>query len=312
MMNPAIKRILSIIAPRQSRRRLALSLVRDSARSPQSLLRRLSAENFANRRICAAIQIHCNVCGAETGLFYDFPDVRLRHEHSIGLLRETLACRSCGASMRDRQMAHGLLHVVETVTGCQTGTWTDLRAMRAGRPAELNVLDTDSFSSINRILRGMLGYRHSQYRPEEPNGALLPDGSLNVDLMSMPFETGSLDVVMTSDVMEHVEDDERAHREIHRCLRVGGTYIFTVPYDPCLMATRHLTQRTGVGIPSFTIRRQAHGDPLSKSGILAHRIYGQQFQDELREIGFAVNFLNINNYTAGIYGGDLFLATKLS
>lgn len=305
------KPVLSIIAPRQSLRRLALSFVRDAIRSPRSLLNRLSAENFANRRACATLQIQCNVCGADTGLFYDFPDVRLRHEHGIGLLRETLACRACGASMRDRQMAHGLLRVFETYTGCLPGTLHDLVKIKADCRAELNLLDTDSFSSINRVLRGMPNYQHSQFQPEQPNGAVLPDGSKNVNLMAMPFETGSLDVVMTSDVMEHVEDDELAHREIHRCLRVGGTYIFTVPYDPCLMATRRLTQRTGEDKPNFILRRQAHGDPLSNSGVLAHRIYGQQFQDELRALGFDVTFLNIDDFTAGIYGGDLFIATKL-
>jgi hypothetical protein len=302
---------LSIIAPRQSLRRLVLSFVRDAFRSPRSLLHRLSVENFANLRACAALQIHCNVCGADTGLFYDFPDVRLRHEHGIGLLRETLACRACGASMRDRQMAHGLLRVVETCAGCRPGKLRDLRAIRSDLTVKLDMLDTDSFSSINRAMRGMLGYIHSQYQPEQPNGGVLPDGSINVNLMSMPFDTGSLDIVMTSDVMEHVEDDELAHREIHRCLRVGGTYIFTVPYDPCLMATRRLSQRTGVGKPNFILRRQVHGDPLSNSGVLAHRIYGQQFQDELRALGFDVTFLNIDDLTAGIYGGDLFIATKL-
>lgn len=306
-----LEHILSIIAPRQSRRRLVLSLFRDALRSPRTLVQRLSVENFANRRACAALKIHCNVCGSTTGLFYDFPDVRLRHEHGIGLLRETLACLTCGSSMRDRQMAHGLLQVVETHTGHSRGTWRDLRELRTSCTAKLNILDTDSFSSINRILRGVPNYQHSQYHPELPNGTVLPDGSVNVDLMSMPFETGSLDIVMTSDVMEHVEDDVRAHREIHRCLRVGGTYIFTVPYDPCLMATRYLTQRTGVEMSSFILRRQTHGDPLSKSGVLAHRIYGQQFQDELRKIGFAVTFLRIDDFSAGIYGGDLFLASKL-
>lgn len=306
-----LKRFLSIIAPRQSRRRLALSLLRDALRSPWTLPHRLSAENIANQRTCSELQIHCNVCGVETGVFYDFPDVRLRHEHGIGLLRETLSCYNCGASMRDRQMAHGLLQIFETSAQCSPSTFRDLRAMRTGTSTNLKVLDTDSFSSINRILRGMSGYLHSQYRPEMPNGMMLPDGSINVDLMSMPFETGSLDILMTSDVMEHVEDDEIAHREIHRCLRVGGSYIFTVPYDPCSLETRRLTQRTGEGKPSFILRRQAHGDPLSKTGVLAHRIYGQKFQDELCALGFSVTFINFDEFSTGIYGGDLFVATKV-
>lgn len=212
--------------------------------------------------------------------------------------------------MRDRQMAHGLLRVLETYTGCEVGTWRDLNSMLASKRVQLSILDTDSFSPINRILRGMPGYQHSQYQPEKLNGMLLPDGSTNVDLTSMPIKADSLDIVLTSEVMEHVEDDERAHSEIHRCLRVGGTYVFTVPYDPCLSATRRLTQRSGVGTPSFILRHQAHGDPLSKSGILAHRIYGQKFLDELRVIGFSVTFHQIDDFSTGIYGGDLFIAKK--
>jgi hypothetical protein len=305
-----LKQILSMIAPRQSHRRLALSFLRDAVRSPRALINRLSTENFVNRRVCKSLRITCNVCAAETTPFYDFPDVRLRHEHGIGLLRETLNCRACGASMRDRQLAHGLLRVIEGLSGSPSDAWRDLRALRRASRPEFKILDTDSFSAISGILRGAPGYRHSQYRPDLPNGAVLPDGSLNVDLMSIPVETGSLDIILTSDVMEHIEDDRRAHREIHRCLRVGGVYIFTVPYDPCLMATRRLTQATTDGAPSFILRRQAHGDPLSSTGILAHRIYGTEFQHELRAIGFSVKFLHLDIPAHGIYGGDLFVLTK--
>lgn len=306
-----LRRLLSIIAPRYSRRRLALSLLRTSVHSPRSLLQRLSAENFANNRVCATLEIHCNVCGHDTGLFYDFPDVRRRHEHGIGLLRETLSCRACGATMRDRQMANGLLQVAQYYNGLPLGTWRDLTEFRTSWSKSMDILDTDSFSSMSHVLRGMPGYRHSQFHPRMLNGSELPDGSINVDLTSMPFETGSLDVVMTSEVIEHVEDDERAHLEIHRCLRVGGTYVFTVPYNPCLLETLHLTQRSGVVGNSFILRRQDHGDPLSKSGIIAHRIYGKQFQDELRAMGFEVTFHKLDVFSAGIFGGDLFIAKKL-
>jgi hypothetical protein len=115
---------------------------------------------------------------------------------------------------------------------------------------------------------------------------------------------------MTSEVMEHVEDDERAHREVHRCLRVGGAYVFTVPYNPCLFETLNLTQRSGVVGNSFVLLRQDHGDPLSKSGIIAHRIYGRQFQQELQALGFEVVFQKLDVFSEGIYGGDLFIARK--
>jgi SAM-dependent methyltransferase len=140
----------------------------------------------------------------------------------------------------------------------------------------------------------------------------MPDGSINVDLLDMPFAEASLDIVMTSDVMEHVSNDEQAHREIYRCLGPGGCYIFTVPYDPCLLAHRRLTQPTTATTPNFVLDSQVHGDPHSSSGIEAHRIYGQQLFADLQRIGFRVEFLDIVDAQRGIFGGDLFMATKES
>src|SRR6185312_11823898 len=209
-----------------------LSMVRDALRRPGSLAARLSAVNRENAKICEKLRIHCNVCGIDGGMLYDYPDVQLRREHGIGLLRETLSCRACGASMRQRQMAFGLLELA----ACREGTRpADLRAWRARvAPGGAEIVDTDSFSAISYVLRGMAGYLHTQYKPELPNGDRLADGSINADLLAMPFADDSLDVIMTSDVMEHVRDDAGAHREIYRCLRTGGVYLFTVPYDPTL------------------------------------------------------------------------------
>lgn len=242
-------------------------------------------------------------------MHYDFPDVHLRREHGIGLLRETLSCRECGASMRDRQIARGLLREIGHRLGKPEESLATLRGSSTG---SLRILDTDSFSAINRILRGMVGYRHSQFRPDRRNGEVLDDGSINVNLLEIPSSVGPFDIIITSDVMEHVVDDARAHREIYRCLGPGGTYLFTVPYDPCLLGTRKLTQSSGEPELRFLLDKQIHGDPHSGSGIFAHRIYGQQLFDDLAQIGFEVTFESIEDPAHGIFGGDLFTAVKRS
>jgi SAM-dependent methyltransferase len=50
----------------------------------------------------------------------------------------------------------------------------------------------------------------------------------------LPFPPGSFDVVVASDVLEHIDDDARAVREITRVLRPGGAFIFSVPAHPWL------------------------------------------------------------------------------
>jgi SAM-dependent methyltransferase len=241
---------------------------------------------------------------------YDFPDVRLRKAHGIGLLRETLRCMSCGGSMRDRQIADGLLRVLAQRSGKAA---PDLRALRTRHHAEsgvLRILDTDAFSAVNRILRGMPGYVCSQYRPDKPNGSALADGSIVLNLEAIPFPADSFDVILTSDVMEHVFNDTLAHREILRCLAPQGTYIFTVPFDPCIFGHRRLTQPSGHGRSYFLLERHIHGDPHASSGIIAHRIYGQQLLEDMKDLGYTIRFENIDRPEAGIFGGDLFVATK--
>lgn len=46
----------------------------------------------------------------------------------------------------------------------------------------------------------------------------------------LPFEPGSFDCILCSEVLEHVPDDGKAARELRRVLADGGVLIITVPY----------------------------------------------------------------------------------
>ena len=63
-------------------------------------------------------------------------------------------------------------------------------------------------------------------------GEIPPEGSLGVlrgDATALPFEDGSFDVVITSEVLEHIQDDRSALSEMVRVLRPGGRFAATVP-----------------------------------------------------------------------------------
>jgi len=54
-------------------------------------------------------------------------------------------------------------------------------------------------------------------------------GVLRGDATRLPFADGSFDVVITSEVLEHIQDDVAAINEMVRVLRPGGVFAATVP-----------------------------------------------------------------------------------
>ena len=54
------------------------------------------------------------------------------------------------------------------------------------------------------------------------------------DARELPVRTGSMDLVIAFDVLEHIEEDHLAAAEITRALRPGGTALISVPADMAL------------------------------------------------------------------------------
>jgi len=54
-------------------------------------------------------------------------------------------------------------------------------------------------------------------------------GVMRGDATRLPFDDGTFDRVITSEVLEHIQDDVAAIAELARVLRPGGTFACTVP-----------------------------------------------------------------------------------
>lgn len=104
-----------------------------------------------------------------------------------------------------------------------------------------------------------------------------PLASVQLDVMDMPFDDASFDVVLCNHVLEHVADDRIAMREIRRILRPGGWAILLVPVD--------LTRDSTFEDASISSR----ADRLRHYGQEDHaRLYGRDYVDRLRDAGFDV------------------------
>ena len=52
------------------------------------------------------------------------------------------------------------------------------------------------------------------------------------EITALPFPDRSFDLVCAFDIVEHVEDDHQAFRELERVARDGAAFVFSVPLDP--------------------------------------------------------------------------------
>jgi hypothetical protein len=299
---------VSRVAPVGSTRRVAAQVVRDIVRQPSQVRHRLNKKNATMWRRFGRVEAMCNICGHRGTLVYEWPDVERFQRFHIGLLRETLRCRNCFSKMRDRTLAAGLLDIVEKKYQVTVET---LAALADSWPDNLRVLDTDANGRLAGTLAQCPGYATSLYSPDQENGALLRPGVRNVDLEQMPFPDGSFDVIITSEVMEHVRHLDTAHGEISRCLDEAGTYLFTVPYDEGLARTWDLidpiTDTLLVHPPHM------HGDPgLRDEGIKSYRVFGRDIGTNMERTGLVARFVQVQRPECGIFGGDLFTARHIS
>lgn len=105
----------------------------------------------------------------------------------------------------------------------------------------------------------------------------------NVERLTFPAEC--FDLCTSTEVFEHVEDDRAGFGEIHRVLRPGGCFVFTVPID----LRRDTIERTAVrdGRRVDLLPPEYHADRYRGAKVLCHRDYGQDVLARLRSAGFS-------------------------
>jgi len=104
-----------------------------------------------------------------------------------------------------------------------------------------------------------------------------PIVDVKADILNLPFEDSSFDMVFCNHVLEHIEDDNKAMKELYRVLKPKGMGIFQVPQDLSLEKTYE-----DFSITSEEERKKHFGQ-------YDHvRIYGKDYFDRLRKVGFKV------------------------
>ncbi len=208
-------------------------------------------------------------------------------------LRDQLLCHRCRSIPRWR----ALIYVLET----RFPGWRDsqIHESSPGGPASA------------KLERECRRYLPTHYFPDIPPGES-KNGFRSEDLEKQTFPDASFDLVVTSDVFEHIPNPASAFSEIARTLRPGGAHVFTVPWywwkSTLVRAVRD---------PEGNIRHleppDFHGNPIDEKGSLVITEWGHELCDFIyRASGLTTTAILICDMKMGLAGKfcEVFISTR--
>lgn len=207
----------------------------------------------APRPAPAGSRFHCPVCGESYRDFLPFGLGRRRNAR----------CPGCGSLERHRFM------------------WLYLRDRLGLARRRARVLHVAPEPCIARALAGNPGLAYVSVDMFDPHA------QHHADLGALPFADAAFDTVICSHVLEHIEDDRLAMRELARVLRPRGRAIIMVPID----MKRDRTYEDS-SIVTAAARNEAFGHPYHV------RICGADYPGRLAEAGFSVSAVYSKAMTA--------------
>lgn len=216
----------------------------------------------------------CAVCGEKslfnTSFMYSYQVTE--DGDPIPNWREHLDCVKCGMTNRIRAAMHIFYG------------W-----IKPSRDASIYI--TENTTPLYRWLKG----RHAALVGSEYYGSVVPFGSekngfRNEDLTSLTFSDDSFDYILSFDVMEHVSDDIAALREVFRCLKPGGTFLFSAPFSKELRTKLVRARVSSNGDIEHLLPPEYHGNPIDQeNGALCFRYFAWDLLDDMKKVGFEMS-----------------------
>jgi SAM-dependent methyltransferase len=236
----------------------------------------VSLKAFVKEIMYRGSQRFCSVCGKSARIFKTYGTIP----------RKDAICPFCGAFERHRLLMNFLRFKTDLFTGSPK--------------AFLHVAPEPAFIPLFQQVAGD-GYLTADL--------LKPDVKEKMDITDIRHPDNSFDVIVCSHVLEHVEDDRKAMRELCRVLKTTGWAILNVP----------ITATLTFEDPSIT-------DPEERQRVYGQfdhvRNYGPDYQQRLKDAGFAVVVIRPEDLLSsgdierqglgGSGAGEIFYCTKSS
>ncbi|MDR0969320.1 MAG: class I SAM-dependent methyltransferase [Lentimicrobiaceae bacterium] len=210
---------------------------------------------------------YCPVCKKSYAQFldggYDSP-VNDKYEIIGAGFRKNIICPGCSSNDRERLLAIYFDTIKDQIQ--------DKRILHiAPEPALGNYLFKLSPKGYTAGVKYHEGFYYT------PNVLLM-------DITDIPFEDNTFDFIVCNHVLEHIIDDKQAMKELLRVLKPTKKAIIQVPFSPLL---------------DETFESDKPKTPEEREEIFGQfdhvRIYGKDYAERLKSIGFNVNFVDVNH-----------------
>jgi SAM-dependent methyltransferase len=211
----------------------------------------------------------CAVCGRE-GVF----------TRGATRGREGYPCGGCRSSIRYRHQAEVLVALY-----ARERSRSLAELVREAEFRRLAVYEPGVSGTLRRYDSDLADYVHSYYWTDIAPGDF-KQGVRCENLEQLTFQDESFDLVITSDVFEHVRRPWHAFAEVGRILRPGGRHVFTVPFNP----RRDTRPRLDPGEDGdlLLMPRRYHGSPIEPEESLLYTDFGRDLPERLELLGFEV------------------------
>ena len=235
----------------------------------------------------------CNICGHK-GKF----------SGPLRGARDAFACPACNATLRYREQAAAIL------AHFGRGRHHFLRRfVRSPEAKKIYVYEAALKGPLHRVLTELPYYTQSYFVEGAALGATIANGIVCQNLEMLTFASNSFDLVVTSDVLEHVENTDAAIEEVFRVLRYGGAHIFSIPLKWPLPDVSSIRAKKQNGNIVHMMEAHYHNSPEGGKTLVITD-FGADLLDAHMRVGFRAKFRRGQALVKGLHRCACVVAVK--
>lgn len=211
---------------------------------------------------------HCSVCG--------FIGEFIKNNPSF---REGYQCEKCKASLRYRGQAESVLKSFAYNQGLNLSDLVELVAFK-----KLHIYEPGVTGPFRKLFNSFENYKNSFYW----DNVTLGQKKDNIECQSLEkltYKENQFDLVLSSDILEHVRRPWVAFAEIFRVLKPGGFHVFTIPVHLPMKSLTTFRVDTTTSEDIHIDEPHYHGNGIGGRS-LVYTDFGADIVNQLEKIGF--------------------------